>query len=812
MHERHASVTAAPRKRIPVGRGVLWRTLMAVALAAFAVLALSAMLTLYLTQQRFEQQALQRLNEAVESSVNMAAVACFAGDSALARETAAGLAELSDVAGVQIRTLRTTLANVQKPVTVAAPGHAGGASIVRRLASPFDTTDAVGELVVQPHWGNIEARVVREMRYSVATLLGASIALVFVIAWVMAVRVLRPVKDLSDQLHAMDAMTADWLKVPESHQDNELGRLADDVNGLMQRLRVSLQLEHQRNLEREVTERLRLAAEVFNNSLEGILVTDEYNTIVTVNRAFTLITGYAEHEAVGNTPGMLDSGRHDAAFFAAFWQSLLRDGAWKGELWNQRKDGTVFPNWFSISVLRDASGRVLNYVAVFSDITERKETERRIAFLAHHDALTGLPNRVLLRDRFMQAHAQALRADTRIGILFLDLDNFKHVNDTYGHHAGDQLLIDVVASLREEVRSFDTICRQGGDEFIVMLADLPHADVAARVAQNILRRLSVVTVENHGYESVSASIGIALYPDDGADFDVLLSKADAAMYDAKAAGKNGARFYTQQMNDAAMARNAMQIGLRQALAQQEFALHYQPQVRLNTGAIVGLEVLLRWTHPQRGPIPPAAFIPIAEESGLIVPIGEWVLAEATRQGARWLNDGMAEISIAVNISALQFSRADFFSRVARILENSQFPPRLLELELTESILLKDVDTAFETIQKFKQLGVKLSIDDFGTGYSSLGYLKKINVDKLKIDMSFVRDICVNPSDVAIVRAIIQMGKALDLRVIAEGVETAAQAELLQSHGCHEAQGYWFGRPQAAADIAQWLMPATLMQR
>jgi len=812
MPQNRLSVAVAPRKEILVGRGLLRRTLMAVALAAFAVLALSAMLTLYLTQQRFEQQALQRLNEAVESSVNMAAVACFADDAALARETAAGLAELSDVASVQIRTARKTLAKVSKSIPVAVPAAGAAPSIVRRLVSPFDVTDAIGELVVQPHWANIESRVVREMRYSVATLLGASVALVLVIGWVMALQVLRPVKDLSDQLHAMDAMTADWLKVPEQHQKNELGRLADDVNSLMQRLRVSLQQEHQRNLEREVSERLRLAAEVFNNSLEGILVTDEYNAIVTVNRAFTLITGYAESEAIGNTPAMLASGHHDAAFFAAFWQALLRDGAWKGELWNQRKDGTVFPNWYSISVLRDATGRVLNYVAVFSDITERKETERKIAFLAHHDALTHLPNRVLLRDRFTQAHAQALRANTRIGILFLDLDNFKHVNDTYGHHAGDQLLINVVACLREEVRSLDTICRQGGDEFIVMLADLPHADVAARVAQNILRRLSGVSIENHGYDSVSASIGIAFYPDDGQDFDVLLSKADSAMYEAKAAGKNSARFYTQQMNDEAMARNAMQIGLRQALAQQEFVLHYQPQVLLHTGAIVGLEALLRWTHPQRGPVPPAAFIPIAEDSGLIVPIGEWVLWEAARQGTEWLNDGLGEIPIAVNISALQFSRADFFGRVARILENSQFPPHLLELELTESILLKDVDTAFETIQKFKQLGVKLSIDDFGTGYSSLGYLKKIDVDKLKIDMSFVRDICDDPSDEAIVRAIIQMGKALDLRVIAEGVETAAQAQLLQSHGCHEAQGYWFGRPQAAAAIAQLLDHGALIHR
>jgi diguanylate cyclase (GGDEF)-like protein len=442
---------------------------------------------------------------------------------------------------------------------------------------------------------------------------------------------------------------------------------------------------------------------------------------------------------------------------------------------------------------------------VFSDITGRKQAESRIQFLAHHDALTQLPNRVLLMDRFLQAKAAAQRAQSKVAILFVDLDNFKHINDNWGHQAGDQFLIKTVERLQREVRESDTICRQGGDEFIIMLADLPEMEIVTRVAQNILRVLSeAVDVKGHAV-SVSASIGIAVYPDDSVDFDILLGSADAAMYEAKAGGKNGYRFFTDQISHDALERANLQAQMRGALKNQEFELYYQPQIDFSNGEVLGVEALIRWNHPVKGLISPAIFIPLAEESGFIVPLGEWVLNEAVRQAQEWAHAGGQGLTIAVNISAIQFSRSNFLEIVTQALEQSGLAPHLLELELTESVLLKDMENTFATIRQLKQLGISLSIDDFGTGYSSLSYLKKINVDKLKIDQSFVRDICDDPDDVAIVRAIIQLGKALELRVIAEGVETAEQAVLLKNSGCDEAQGYLYGRPQKAADLVALLL-------
>jgi diguanylate cyclase (GGDEF)-like protein len=501
----------------------------------------------------------------------------------------------------------------------------------------------------------------------------------------------------------------------------------------------------------------------------------------------------------------MSSGRHDRHFYEQMWDALLTHGGWKGELWNRCKNGVIIPNWYSINVLRDSAGEIINYVAIFSDITGRKEAESRIEFLAHHDALTQLPNRVLLQDRFSLAKSAAQRGHNRIAILFIDLDNFKHINDNWGHQAGDQFLVQTVERLQREVRESDTICRQGGDEFIIMLCDVPDLEIVTRVAQSILRALAEATqIDGHAV-GVSASIGVSLFPDDSTDFDTLLGNADAAMYAAKESGKNSYRFYTEQMNRDAVARADLQAQLRQALAQQELELYYQPQISLASGQITGLEALVRWNHPAQGLIMPTTFIPLAEECGLIIPLGEWVLAQACRQGQAWLQTGIPDLTVAVNISALQFNRNDFFETVQQALAQSGLPPHLLELELTESVLLKDMQTAFETIQRLKNLGVRLSIDDFGTGYSSLSYLKKINVDKLKIDMSFVRDICDDKDDMAIVRAIIQLGRALELRVIAEGVETIAQASLLMQDGCDEAQGYLYGRPQRPADLLAQLL-------
>lgn len=779
------------RRQVPSSQGLLFKTLRSVVLASLAVAVLLTLLTLHFTKQRFESQAIARLNEAIAVTAEPAAVASFAGDATLARDTAKAFINHSDVMRVEIRAGGGILASAKAPGVEKWDSQ----PLVRTLYSPFDGKESIGEILVWPNWAHIGRGAAAEVRYTAIVLVLVTCALVAVIGLVVAFQIVRPVKSISDRLHVMDAAVGEMLAVPQGHAHSELGRLADDINGLVLRFRQSVQLEHALNLERVVSERLRLAAEVFKNSQEGIMVTDAHNRIVTVNRAFSAITGYDEGEVVGKDPRFLASGRHSAPFFETLWATLHAQGAWRGELWNRRKDGSTIPNGFGINVLRNEAGEVINYVAVFSDISSRKEAESRIEFLAHHDALTGMPNRILLRDRFTLSKSVALRSKGRIAVLFIDLDNFKHINDNWGHQAGDQFLLDTVQRLKRHVRDSDTICRQGGDEFIVMLAEVPDLDVVTRVAKNILLALTEASsIQGHAV-AVSASIGVSIFPDDSVEFETLLGNADAAMYAAKESGKNSYRFFTEQMNRDTLARAEMQAQMRHALRNREFVLHYQPQIDLADGHVSGVEALVRWNHPVRGMVPPYQFISLAEESGFIIPLGTWVLEEALRQGQAWQQAGIAGVTIGVNISALQFNRDDFFDTVSNALTQSRYPAHLLELELTESVLLKDTDTAFLTIQRLKNLGVRLSIDDFGTGYSSMGYLKKINVDRLKIDQSFVRDIQEDKEDLAIVRAVIQLGRALGLNVIAEGVETKAQAQLLKNEGCHEAQGYLYGRPE-----------------
>ena len=444
-------------------------------------------------------------------------------------------------------------------------------------------------------------------------------------------------------------------------------------------------------------------------------------------------------------------------------------------------------------------------LAFIQDITERKATEARIEFLAHHDPLTGLPNRVLFRDRFALATAWSERSGFKVALLFVDLDHFKTINDTLGHPVGDQLLQQVATRLRQCVRDTDTISRQGGDEFLIALTDVQDLDAVNLVANKVVQTLSApFQIEGHEL-AATLSMGVAVWPDDGQEFDALLQRADTAMYQAKAAGRNTYRFYTAEMNAQALEQLKLRTALHRALDQKEFVLHYQPQIDLASGRVVGVEALLRW---QRGTGPlllPGRFIAAAEESGLIVPIGEWVLREACAQAMRWQQAGLPELTMAVNLSAVQFRRGDLLRSVTQALTDSGLEPSLLELELTESLLLDDAEQVLETVRRFKALGVCLSIDDFGTGYSSLAYLKRFAVDKLKIDQSFVRDIVTDPDDAAIVRAIISMARSLKLKVIAEGVETAELASFLNLYHCHEAQGYHYARPMPACELADWLL-------
>ncbi len=475
------------------------------------------------------------------------------------------------------------------------------------------------------------------------------------------------------------------------------------------------------------------------------------------------------------------------------------------EVQRQKADGTLFDLSTTLAPLRDASGAINGYLAIAADITARKSAERQVEFLAYRDVLTGLPNRLLLQDRFSQAVAHAERTQRRLALLFLDLDNFKTINDSLGHAVGDALLKEIALRLSECVRETDTISRQGGDEFLIVLSDLSGSEAIVPVLLKIRERLQAPFLIDGHELATSASIGVALYPDDGRDFETLHQKADTAMYRAKDAGRNHYRFFDEQMNVEAVEHLRIKNGLRRALDRGEFELHYQPQIALHSGRVVGVEALLRWRHPEDGLIPPARFIPLAEDGGLIVPIGEWVLQEACRQAMAWRAQDLPPLVMAVNLSAVQFRRGELQTAIARVLQRTGFEPRLLELELTESIMIHDAEAVLAAVRQLKQLGVKFSIDDFGTGYSSLSYLKRFDVDKLKIDQGFVRDLARNPDDAAIVRAIIQMAAGLGLQTIAEGVEDVEALTMLRQYGCHEAQGFYFARPMEANSLADYLL-------
>ncbi len=445
-------------------------------------------------------------------------------------------------------------------------------------------------------------------------------------------------------------------------------------------------------------------------------------------------------------------------------------------------------------------GSINGIQGIFWDITARKSAEEQIEYLAHHDPLTDLPNRVLLRDRFLQAQGQAARSDARVAILFLDLDHFKLVNDTLGHPIGDRLLQAVAERLRRGVRETDTISRQGGDEFVIVLPELADPESAGSIAGKLMEQMHEPVRVNGHRLNVTFSLGIALYPDDGDDFDTLMKKADTAMYSAKEAGRNTLRFFTAAMNVEAAARLKLQGRLQRALEKEELVLYYQPQFDLASGRILGAEALLRWRDPERGLVPPGEFIPVAEDTGLIGPIGEWVIGEACRELRRWHEAGATDLAMAVNLSPVQFRRSRLVEIAARALQENRLPAECLEFELTESLLIREDAAILETLTALKGLGVKLSIDDFGTGYSSLAYLKRFNVDKLKIDQSFIRELCSNPDDEAIVSAVITMARQLRLRTVAEGVENAEQATMLRRFDCDEVQGFHFGRPMPAADF------------
>ncbi len=541
---------------------------------------------------------------------------------------------------------------------------------------------------------------------------------------------------------------------------------------------------------------LHLADTVFANTLEALMITDKCGVIVRVNHAFTEITGYSPEEVIGQTPRIMKSGRHGADFYRTMWQTVLEQGSWEGEVWDKRKNGDIYPKWLTITATRDGTGEVRNFVGCFSDISLRKATEEKIQYLAHHDPLTGLPNQLLLRDRFSQMRDLHKRSGKRMAFIYLDLDHFKRINDSLGHPVGDGLLIATVGRLRTCLRDSDTLSRQGGDEFILLLGEVDGPEAVARIANKIQASLThPFDIDVHSL-TTSASLGIALSPDDGTDFDTLMQKADTAMYHAKESGRQTFSFFSDEMNQRATHRLSLTNRLRRAIERQELALSFQPQVYADSRHIFGAEALLRWNLDDGSSISPTEFIPLAEESGLIIPIGEWALAEACRQARRW-RDGGNNWKIAVNVSGIQVFRTDLVDLVRRHTGDAGISPQQIEIELTESTLMEDSDTLREVIADLKAIGCSVAIDDFGTGYSSLSYLTRFSVDKLKIDRSFIADMNREGAGDALSQAVIGIARSLKLRTIAEGVETLEQLDSVQRYGCNEIQGNYFSRPLAA---------------
>jgi len=564
--------------------------------------------------------------------------------------------------------------------------------------------------------------------------------------------------------------------------------------------RANTSLKDRIKTEAQTAAELRLYASVFTNAFEGMIITDSEARIAAINPAFTAITGYALGDVIGRTPAILASGVHDRSFYARMWDQLATTGQWAGEIWNRRKDESVYPEWLSISAVGDDPANPDHYIGIFSDVTDRKEAEARIQHLAHHDALTGLPNRLLMNDRINQAIHRARRHGEKFALLFIDLDRFKLINDTLGHEVGDALLVQVAERCHQVVRESDTVSRQGGDEFVVLLAGLNAAQEARHIAQKLTKALSrPYLLDNHEL-AVTASLGIAMYPGDGESSSELMRNADAAMYRAKSEGRNRFEFYSSELETASLGMLLMENQLRGALARHELKLFYQPKVDACSGQCAGLEALLRWQHPELGLVLPNRFIATAEESGLIAPIGAWVIDEACRQLREWLDDGIEAPRIAVNLSAHQFASQDVEAVVSAALLAHGISPDLLELELTETMLMRNPKRTAELLRRLRSVGLTMSIDDFGTGYSSLGYLHMFPVQELKIDASFVHDIQPNGNRGKIAKAIIALAHELGLRVVAEGVETHYQREFLSSHGCDHLQGYLFSRPVPAEEV------------
>ena len=550
--------------------------------------------------------------------------------------------------------------------------------------------------------------------------------------------------------------------------------------------------------------RLKLAASVFTHAREGITITDARGSIIEVNDTFSRVTGYSREEAIGQNPRLLQSGRHGADFYAKMWAELDNKGHWSGEVWNRRKNGEVYAELLTISAVRNAVGKTQNYVALFTDITPMKDHQRQLERIAHFDALTSLPNRVLLADRLSQGLAQSQRRQKGLAVAFLDLDGFKAVNDTHGHEVGDHLLIALAQRMKAALREGDTLARIGGDEFVAVLADLDDAGACEPVLQRLLQAAAESVVVGDAVLQVSASVGVTLYPQDGSEADLLMRHADQAMYQAKQAGKNRYHLFDVAHDVASQTLRQSLDEMRLALQRSELVLYYQPKVNMRSGRVVGAEALIRWQHPERGLLPPGLFLPTTEGHPISTDIGEWVIATALTQMGLWHDQGL-ELAVSVNIGAYQLQQGLFVERLSALLQDHPLLPRYsLELEILETSALEDIAQVSDVMAACQSLGVGFALDDFGTGYSSLTYLKRLPAQLLKIDQSFVRDMQTDADDLAIVQGVIGLAKAFGRHVIAEGVETTELGAMLLGMGCDLAQGYGIARPMPAVDVPAWV--------
>lgn len=549
---------------------------------------------------------------------------------------------------------------------------------------------------------------------------------------------------------------------------------------------------------------LRIKGQAIETTMEGVVITDAANRICYVNKAFETTTGYSRDEVLGKSPDLLQSGNHGKEFYRDMWRELQTNGSWRGEIWNRRASGEVYPEWLSISTIRDHRQQALYYVGVFSDITREAAVRERLHQLAYFDGITGLPNRHLFMDRLAQQLSHARRVHSGFTLLFMDLDRFKTINDTLGHTLGDLLLEEVSQRITATLRESDTVARMGGDEFMALLPDTDEIVSAHKVAQKVLDAMSQPFSLGGRQYHITTSIGISRYPDDGEDAEVLIKNADIAMYQAKDLGRNTYASYSDHHNHSLHAKADLENDLRDALNRDGLELHYQPQYNLNDGSCAGAEALLRWNHPEKGMIPPDEFIPIAEESGLIVRIGYWVLRRVARQYLAWREQGLNPGIVSINLSPHQFMQSNLVEHIRAILDETGMPPANLGIEITESAAMPNFAYSTRTLLSLQAMGITIYIDDFGSGFSSLSHLRRLSIDALKIDRQFIDEIPDNPDDVAIAQSIIAMAKSLNLKLVAEGVETQEQLDFLRQHGCDWGQGYLMGKPVPAEQFVRHL--------